>query len=163
VPINYKQLRGESAPAIPKDGDHQATLDRAKIVDTQNGERLVTEWTTADGNVDWVSWNRFDTSGIEYTRELLLGLGVDLSAIIDDDSLRDQLEGAEGYVYNVRTKSQKGSQGDRWFTSTYATGRADGVQTSMPVTNGAHADVPIDTDGLAQSSLDTKFGDKAPF
>jgi hypothetical protein len=160
--INYKQLRGEGAPAIPKDGSHQATLDRAKIVDTKNGEALVTEWTTADGNVDWTSWNRFDTSGMGYTRELLLGLGVDLSTITDDDSLSAQLDGAQYHVYNVRTQSQKGSQGDRWFTSTYVTGRADGVQTQM-ATNGEAPDVPIDAGGLPEPTLASKFGDEPPF
>jgi hypothetical protein len=134
MPINYNALReGAVTTEVPPDGGMQATLDRAALVETSNGERVVTEWTSADGRYGWTSWNRFDTTGLIYTRELLQGLGVDLSVLMNDDDLKSQLQAVEGGVFNVRLASQKGSQGDRWFTSTYVDGRSAGVQETLDV------------------------------
>jgi hypothetical protein len=156
--INYKQLRGETVSQLPADGKHQARLESANLRDTKNGERIVTEWSDSR-NVMWTSWNRFDTTGMEHTRELLLGLGVDLSTVTDDDSLDDQLHDATGREYMVRTRLW-GERMDQ--VNTYVDGRADVVQTQM-ATNGETPDVPIDTGGLPQPTLDDKFGADAPF
>jgi hypothetical protein len=153
-PINYEALRtGASTVQVPADGTHQATLDRAALVSTDKGERLVTEWTDIDGTVGWTSWNRFDTTGMSYTRELLQGLGIDLNTVTDDTALTDALDQASHHVYQVRTSSQKGSQGDRWFTSTYVDGQSQGVQESL---NG-DVDLPIDTAGLPEVKEDIPF------
>lgn len=141
MPIDFDVLRGTGAPATPDDGDHVAWLERAAIVETQNGERLVTEWRdTADKSVQWTSWNRFDTTGMSYTRDLLLGLGVDLSTVNDTVDLSDGLIAKVGLTWRVTTKSQMGSQGDRVFVTTYVNGRDTPVEP----------DVPIDTRGLAE-------------
>jgi hypothetical protein len=141
-PINYAALSGQATAADhPPDGHRQARLDRAALVDTQNGERLVTEWSDAtNGGLAWTSWNRFDTSGLQYTRELLAGLGIDTARLTDDDVLIASLNAVTGRTYDVRTASQQGSQGDRWFTSTYVDGHALGVQEEL--------DAPIDTRDL---------------
>jgi hypothetical protein len=141
-PINYAALSGRPAVADhPPDGARQARLDRAALVDTQNGERLVTEWSDATGNgLAWTSWNRFDTTGLPYTRDLLTGLEIDVAKLTDDDVLTAGLNAVTGRTYEVHTSSQQGSQGDRWFTSTYVDGHALGVQEEL--------DAPIDTEGL---------------
>lgn len=140
TPIDYQALRSGTT-AHPPDGAHVAVLNRAKLVDTSNGERLVTEWQTQDDAHYWDSWNRFDGTGISYTQELLQGLGIDLAAVKDDDSLTEQLSRVEGGVFEVRTQSNQGSQGDRWFTNTYVDARAGELVPQ---------DVPIDTGGLPE-------------
>jgi hypothetical protein len=140
--INYELLRGDSTPATPADGTHQARLDRAKLVETRSGERLVTEWST-DQNVMWTSWNRFDPTGIEYTRELLIGLGVNLATIMDDEKLEDALIDAIGIEYTVRTTSSTGSQGDKIFTNTYVDAPVNGAQPELG------SDMPADSRDLS--------------
>jgi len=131
---NYEALRtGAPATGLPADGHHQATLDRAAYIETKNGDRLVTEWTTADGTASWTSWNRADATGIAYTIELLDALGVDRGADIEVE-----LERVTGHVYDVRT-SVWGNNGDQ--VNTYVDGKALGVQEAL--------DVPIDTSGLS--------------
>jgi hypothetical protein len=146
VPIDYNALKdGAAAQVPPPDGDHTALLNRAALVETQNGERLVTEWQDAsDSSLQWTSWNRFDATGMSYTRELLMGLGIDLSggAIMDDSALTDALDAATNRMYDVKTTSQMGSRGDRVFVTTYVDGLALGSQQALAT------DVPIDTRGL---------------
>ena len=144
MPIDFDALRGEGGePELPEDGDHVAVLERAAIVDTRNGERLVTEWRDAVvGQITWQSWNRFDTTGMSYTRELMIGLGVDLSAVTDTDALEQGLYERVNGMYSVRTTSQMGSGGDRIFITTYVNGAVNGAQQTLAT------DVPIDTEGL---------------
>ena len=87
--------------------------------DTRNGECLVTEWADETQNVQWESWNRFDTNGLGWTRELLLGLEIDLATITDTNELEFALAQRVGQLWDVTTKSNQGSQGDRWFVNTY--------------------------------------------
>lgn len=155
-PIDYSALQsGQLNVEVPADGDHVAHLERAALVSTNNGERLVTEWAGANENVQWTSWNRFDETGLTYTVELLDGLGVDRSAIADDEAFTDALDAVVDNIYEVRTSSQKGKQGDRWFTTTYVNGRATGVQEALEV------DAPADTTGLppAPGSVAGKVSD----
>ncbi len=150
-PINYDALRTgvDTAVQVPEDGKHQAQLTRGKLVDTKNGERLVTEWFDPAREISWDSWNRFDATGLSFTRDLLTGLGIDLNSIMNDDALADALEAAENRVYDVKTQSSQGSGGDRWFTNTYVDGAALGVQTVVTDDQLSRTeDVPIDTDGL---------------
>jgi hypothetical protein len=141
MPIDFAALRGEiTTSQVPVDGKHQARLDRAALVDTQKGERLVTEWS--ENGVAWTSWNRFDTTGLLFTRDLLTGLGVDIAKVTDDGALTAGLDAVTGHTFEVRTHSNRGMQGDRWFTTTYVDGYALGVQEEM--------DVPIDTAGLPE-------------
>lgn len=146
MPIDYQALQsGQVNVEIPGDGEHVARLERAALVSTNNGERLVTDWSGANENIQWTSWNRFDEMGLSYTVELLDGLGVDRSAVQTDDGFTDALDAVTGNLYDVRTSSQKGKQGDRWFTTTYVTGRATGIQDALEV------DMPADTTGLGPS------------
>ena len=73
----------------------------------------------------WDSWNRFDSSGMRYTQDLLDALGIDRFQVTDDDQMSEALHAAcEHNDYQVRTESKRGSrQGDRWFTSTYVEAR----------------------------------------
>jgi hypothetical protein len=140
MPINYEALRNGSATAeVPADGNHQARLERAALVDTARGERLVTEWATINPLQQWTSWNRFDTAGLAFTRDLLTGLGI-LDDVTSDTALANALERVTGQTFEVRTQSNKGAQGDRWFTHTYVDGPALGVQETM--------DAPFDTTDL---------------
>jgi hypothetical protein len=162
MPIDYGALRGEvGTPDIPDDGDHIAYLDRAALVDTANGERLVTEWRDVfKPLIQWTSWNRFDSTGMSYTRDLLAGLGVDLSTVTEDDELIRELSVAQGGAYRVRTTSQMGSRGDRVFISTYVDGTAKGndLQPELPM----EGDVPIDTSGLPEPSTNAEWmGDES--
>lgn len=144
--IDYAQLRGEGGePELPEDGPSVATLDRAAVVSTQNGERLVTEWRNLfRSNIQWQSWNRFDATGMAYTRDLLKGLGVNLATVTDDSALERELSVAVGGNYKVRTTSQMGSKGDRVFVSTYA----DGLATGNELQSSIFDELQPDTSGL---------------
>lgn len=145
--IDYGALRGDGGePELPEDGDRVAVLDRAALVDTANGERLVTEWRDLHkSNIQWQSWNRFDTTGMSYTRDLLRGLGVNISTVTDDDDLNRELFDVTGLTFKVHTTSQMGSRGDRVFVSTYADGRAVGTDLQMPLVTD---ELGTDTRGL---------------
>ena len=144
MPINYEALRtGSLNVENPDDGQHTARLERAALVSTSNGERLVTEWIDMQGPAQWTSWNRFDEMGLSYTNELLDGLGVDRTILTDDDSFTAELDRVTGTVYDIRTASQLGSRGDgRVFVTTYVNGRNEGVQEALDV------DVPVDRSDL---------------
>jgi hypothetical protein len=146
MPINFAALRGEvSLTNVPDDGNHQARLEGMRLVDTQNGERLVSDWSDAqDEFLTWTTWNRFDATGMADTRELLMALGIDTSTLADGDALEEALVPVIGHVYNVHTQSNKGSRGDMWFTTTKVDGRAQHVQTAMSVDYGEmpHPDPP---------------------
>lgn len=161
MPIDYNALQsGQATIEAPTDGEHIAHLERAAIVSTNNGERLVTEWAGANENVQWTSWNRFDETGLSYTVELLDGLGVDRAAISNDDSFVDALDACVQNIYDVTTKSQMGSKGDRVFTTTYVKGRATSYQEALEV------DAPADTSDLPRAgSPAAKVADdeKIPF
>ena len=97
-----------ASPTIPTTAQHQARLHRAVLRDTRNGECLVTEWADETQNVQWESWNRFDTNGLAWTRELLLGLKIDLATITDTNELEFALAQRVGQLWDVTTKSNQG-------------------------------------------------------
>ena len=158
--IDYEALRGDSAGGVvPDDGTHTARLERAVLRDTANGERLITDWSSEECSL-WTSWNRFDPQGLPYTQQLLDGLGIDRKKITADDELSEALERVEGATFQVRTESRQGSQGDRWFTSTYIEQVIAGRQEQL-------SDIPADTAGLperdAAPDSGDLFGDDTPF
>ena len=146
-PIDYEALRGEGGePEIPEDINRVARLDRAALVDTNNGERLVTEWRDYyKPLIQWQSWNRFDTTGMSYTRDLLKAIGVDMSTLTDDVALSSELSVASGGVFKVHTSSQLGNRGDRVFVTTYVDGKATGTDLQMPLVTD---ELGTDTRGL---------------
>jgi hypothetical protein len=133
-------------------------------VDTRSGEQVVTEWRDAkDYTCQWQSWNRFEGAGFQYTRELLIGLGVPLGKtspdglplIMDDESLRREIDIAVGGMFNIKTTSRQGD--GRVFVNTYVDGlRTGGVQLDIEdMARGNirdEPDVPIDTAGLPEPS-----------
>lgn len=158
MPIDFDALWGSGDVQTPDDGEHIALLERAALVDTKKGEQLVTEWRAPTEKAAWQSWNRFDTSGMSYTRDLLLALGVSPRSAMDDDALASELDRCVNQWWRVTTTSQMGSQGDRVFVTTYVNGKAGPVEP----------DVPIDTEGLpeptvAASEPGAQFGAAAPF
>lgn len=132
--IDYEALRGTAA-GPPDNGSYDARLERAALVETRNGEQLVTEWTCPEGA--WTSWNRFDATGLPFAQELLDGLAVDRTKLTDDYALESELYRVTGQTYRVVVSNSKGSQGDRVFTNTKVIGPA--AQTT---------DVPGDLQGL---------------
>lgn len=159
-PVDYDALAGNAGSGVPADGTHTARLERAALLETDNGSRLITEWS-ANGTW-WESWNRFDGRGMSFTQDLLDGLGVDRSKVTNDDEMGDELSHAEGDTYRVRTESKRGSQGDRWFTSTYIEARVEGG-TPPPPRPEPESDAPADTAGLpapgASAPANDLFGD----
>jgi hypothetical protein len=146
TPIDYGALGADTgAGGVPDDGEHIARLERAALVETQNGERLVTEWSNQE-HLWWTSWNRFDASGMSWTQELLDGLGVDRKNVHDDEEMEMALAEAVGRRYRVKTESKQGNQGDRWFTSTYVQEEITNPQTQL-------TDTPADTTGLPQAGV----------
>jgi hypothetical protein len=160
MPIDFDALRGDSADAgVPADGVHTARLERVVLRETANGERLITDWSSEECSL-WTSWNRFDPQGMSYTQDLLDGLGIDRKQMTTEDGLSDALATKEGGTYQVRTSSQKGSQGDRWFTSTYIEQAIAGRQETLD-------ELAADTRGLperdaAPAAAGDIFGDDAP-
>jgi hypothetical protein len=162
MPINYEALRtGDTSAQLPADGSHTAILQRAALVTTNNGERLVTEWSDTTNGAAWTSWNRFDETGLSYTIELLDHLGVDRAAVADagdDDAFQAALDAVTGGAYDVRTTSQTGSRGDRVFVTTYVDARSQGVVQRLT------DDIPVDTTDLPQQpAAATVAEDDIPF
>jgi hypothetical protein len=162
VPIDFEALRGEKElSGVPDDGIHTARLERAVLKETDKGDRVITEWSS-DRCPHWASWNRFDEQGLPYTQQLLDGLGIDRKVMTSDDELSQALEKIEGGTYQVRTESRKGSQGDRWFTSTYIEQAIAGRQETLD-------ELAADTRGLperdaAPAAAGDIFGDDSvPF
>lgn len=151
MPIDYRQLKETRGTDVPPDGERTARLERGKLVETKYGStRLVTEWSA--GDLWWQSWNQFDGQGLAFTQDLLDGLGVDRSKLTDDDQLTAELAAAEGHKYRVKTKSNRGSQGDRWFTSTYIQSTVSVLRTGL--LSGAvpkdDPDIPFDTNDFVE-------------
>lgn len=131
--IDFEALRGEVG-GDPPDGVYNATLQRAKLVDTRNGEMLVTEWQVDDpGPYYWTAWHGFEPNRMSWTQEYLDGLGVDRGKLTDEDELTDALNAVLGERFELRTEVKSG------FLNTYVEGPAtgSGTQTSLD-------DVPID-------------------
>ena len=149
MPINFAELKGETV--LPDDGDHVAWLDRAALVTTGSGdERLVTEWHDAqDPNTVWTSWNGFAGQGMGFTRDFLVGLGVDLSAVNDTDELDNALQRTVGHPYNVRIQGRQVN--DRVFINTYVTSRAQSVQQALNVKAEQMDELGTDRTGLPSS------------
>lgn len=107
---DYEALRGETG-GLPPDGVHDAYLDGARLVDTRNGEMLVTDWrTVSDPLYCWSTWFGFEGQRLRFTQDFLDDLGVDRAHITDDDALNGALYARIGLVYTVRT-SRWGSNG----------------------------------------------------
>jgi hypothetical protein len=159
MPVDFDALRSETGSGVPDDGLHTARLERAAVIETDRGSRLITEWSD-ENNLMWTSWNRFDASGLKFTQDLLDGLGVNRSQITEDN-FSDELAQMEGGTYQVRTDSKQGKQGDRWFTSTYIEQAIAGRQQTL-------ADIPADSAGLperdaAPAGTDLFADDDVPF
>lgn len=159
MPVDYDALRGDGSVNTPDDGEHIALLERAALVETGKGDNVVTEWKAPSEKASWQSWNRFDPSGMPYTRDLLVALGVNLSTLTDDDGLQAELDKCVNRYWRVNTTSRMGNQGDRVFITTYVNG-----PTGPP-----QPDVPIDSEGLPDApplpvpAAGSQFGDKSPF
>jgi hypothetical protein len=135
---NYESLRGETG-GMPPDGVHDAYLDRAALVDTRNGEALVTEWrTVSDPLYMWATWFRFEGQGLRFTLDFLDAIGIDRSGLADvsGSRLEDALDARIGLVFAVRTK--------RWGTD------GGGVNVDV-IESGNGSDPAADP---AQESLD---------
>jgi hypothetical protein len=111
--IDWEALRGAAADT-PPNGVHRAYLDRASVVDTSNGEKLVTEWKTsgADGPLyAWTTWFGLAGQALGFTQTFLDSIGVDRSQITDYASFDIALDRAVGIEYEVETK-RWGDRGD---------------------------------------------------
>jgi hypothetical protein len=135
-PIDYARLRGEGHEVeLPDDIHRVARLERIALVDTANGERLVSEWHDEfKPYIQWQSWNGFDGQQFTYAKDFLMSLGVDMSALTDDAALRSQLFDITGQAFRVHTSSTVG-KGDppRVFINTYVDGVATGTDLQMPL------------------------------
>jgi hypothetical protein len=156
--IDYAALASRSG-GVPEDGLHTARLDRAHLHNSDKGSQLITEWQEVGVDVPcfWTSWNRFDSSGLTFTQDFLDGLGVDRSTITDDDEFTDALIAVEHRVYEVTTKSNRGRDGDRWFTSTYVEGPGD-TPRDAPAQQ-VLTDVPIDASDMTTPPTIADDGD----
>lgn len=132
--VDWDALRG--APAdVPPNGVHEAYLDRASVVETSGGEKLVTDWkTTGDTLYSWTTWFGLAGQALGFTQQFLDQLGVDRSQITDYAAFDQALGARVGLVYEVETK--------RWGD------RGDGVNVTVLGEAAARqaqlADVPIE-------------------
>jgi hypothetical protein len=140
--IDYNAL-GSGGGGEPPDGVYRATLIRAKLVETANGWRMVTEWQV--GGLTpyyWATWFGFEGPRMAFTQEFLDGLGIDRAQITDDVAFEAALDDACGRDYTVRTSAWSGG------INVYPEAAVENPQTSLD-------DVPIDTDGLPEVSQPT--------
>ena len=140
MPIDYAELRGDGPQAeLPDDENRVAYLERAALVDTAKGERVVTEWRDFHRpHIKWQSWNGFGGQQMQYVRELLIGLGIDMSKLTDDEALGSELFDVQGLTYKVHTSStvmQPRTPGEepKVFINTYVDARASGTDLQMPL------------------------------
>lgn len=154
--VDYEALRGGVTTGVPENGSHTARLERAKLWEGDRGSQLITEWS--ENGLWWTSWNRFDAQGMQFTQELLDGLGIDRSKITDDDEFEAALNEVEGILYLVRTTAKEGSQSGKWFINTYCDGPAVPEQMDMPVDTEGLPDV-----GTEAATAGEQFGNDAPW
>lgn len=137
--INYDQLRGGETAGDPPDGQHDAALVRASIVDTRSGgSALVTEWQVSRPTpYYWTTWFGFEANRLSVTQDFLDALGIDRSGITDDEKFEAALSQVTGTVYRVRTEAWSGG------VNTYPEKGVTPGQTSL-------ADVPIASGDLPE-------------
>jgi hypothetical protein len=142
--IDYDALRGATG-GPPPDGEHDAYLDRAALVDTRNGSMLVTEWKTrGEEFYAWTTWFGFEGQRMGFTQDFLDQLGIDRSTLTSDDALTDALEARVGLLYRCATEA--------W-------GSAGGINVEVLGEAGqqrldSRADAPIDTGGLGPTEYE---------
>lgn len=145
--IDYEALSGATG-GPPPNGEWDAYLDRAALVDTRNGEMLVTEWKTrGETFYAWSTWFGFEGQRLAFTQEFLDGLGIDRASITDDEGLTQALEDRVGLLYRVSTEAW-GSGGG---INVEVIGPAG--QQSMSMSHAA-ADMPADTRGLGPTEIE---------
>jgi hypothetical protein len=120
----------------PPDGSIlPARLERASVFESQRGDRfLKTEWSS--GRYWWEYLRGVNGFGRQMAQELVLALGIDMSALKSWDELGDELAVREGTLYTVRVE-RNGN-----FLNTFVEDKPQGVQEALP-------DVPIDTGDFA--------------
>jgi hypothetical protein len=136
--INYEQL-ASGGGTEPPDGLHDAYLMRARL-QTGNQDFVVTEWQA--GAFYWETLYGFTPQRLQFTQDMLDGLGIDRAKITDDDALEMALADAQGSRYRVRVER------NGRFVNTYI----EGGSTVQPSAQASFADVPIDTSGLPDVS-----------
>jgi hypothetical protein len=106
--IDYGQLQ-DGGGTEPPDGVHEAALVRAKLVDTRNGTKLVTEWQGTRQSYYWTTWFGFDGQQMRFTGDFLDGIGLAngqwRKIQLDDERLELELSECIGTVYRVETKA----------------------------------------------------------
>ena len=139
--IDFDALRGTTG-GDPPDGIYSARLQRAAIVETRNGTKLVSEWQVTDpGPYYWSVWHGFAGQAMSFTQDYLDGLGVDRSKLTDEDAFETELSRVIGREFEVRTEA-----GAAWI-NTFIEGPATGTgQTSLD-------DVPVDTSDLPPAGV----------
>lgn len=149
--IDWDALRGAAAD-VPPNGTHRAYLERASIVDTSGGEKIVTEWKSTGSTLyAWTTWFGLAGQALSFTQQFLDDLGVDRAKITDYASFDAALARAVGIEYEVETK--------RWGD------RGDGV--NVTVLGGAQARqeqlVDAPTEPVTVPSSATADDDDIPF
>lgn len=149
--IDWDALRGAAAE-VPPNGIHKAYLDRASIVDTSGGEKLVTDWKTSGASgaplYAWTTWFGLSGQALGFTQAFLDAIGVDRSKLMDYAGFDAALAAAVGIEYDVETK--------RWGD------RGDGVNVTVLATQTQQqlADVPIEPVTVPSTPVDD---DDIPF
>lgn len=139
--IDYDQLSPDTPdPTEPPAGIHDALLQRASLVDTSNGQSIVTEWTAE--RWWWTAWFGFEPNRLRWTIEFLDAVGLDRRAIAnarDDTVFQQMLDGIVGDTFRVQIE-RKGK-----YTNTYVLTPLTSRQQQLEET-----DVPIDVGGLPE-------------
>jgi hypothetical protein len=106
--IDWEALAGGEAAGRPPAGTHQAVLDSAgmKVSNSSGDDLILTEWKTIGTPLyAWTTWFNFKR-GMEFTREFLDALGINLAAVARErsvDLLDNELSNRVGTVYTVQT------------------------------------------------------------
>jgi len=113
----------------PPDGVHEAALVVAKLVDTRNGTKIVTEWQGTRGDFYWTTWFGFDGQQMRFTGDFLDAIGLAdgqwRKIQLSDERLELELSNIVGTIYRVETKT-----GAAWV-NTDVLGTVDGTQPSL--------------------------------
>jgi hypothetical protein len=126
---DFDQFKNSGDGGEPPDGEHMATLVRAKVGESRKtgATLIIIEWQTLDLAFYWTVFRGVAGSQGTHTHKLLDALGIDMDNLGSWDELGDELAQVEGNDYLVKVRRN----GE--FLNTDVLEKPTSVQTQIPV------------------------------
>jgi hypothetical protein len=136
---DFNQFKADAeSTAEPPDGNHTATLVRAKVGASQAGDTLIIlEWQTEDFAYYWTTFHGVNGGAKAFTQRLLAKLDIALAELPSWQALEDELSDREGQTYVVNV-THNGN-----YLNIKVLEQPQGVQTAIPVEESVPAATPV--------------------